>query len=209
MNSAWATNFFLVAHDEFTGKLLVHRNLLACGLAASQIAELVATERLTLDNGLVVIIDDRPTSGLTDFVMGTIAEQASNHGVRAWIENLGEVLTELVARQLIDDGVLRQERAGVRRSERYPAADLLRAANPRIALESSIADPKRMELSTAWMLTLVCTLRIEQRVLGPTADRSAARELAAAIDPRLPATLRTVLDGCRASGEAVAFTIKR
>ena len=57
MKTGWAPDFFLVAHDEFTGKLLVNKNLLGCGLAASQLAELVATEQLTLDNGLVVTIE--------------------------------------------------------------------------------------------------------------------------------------------------------
>lgn len=209
MKTGWAPDFFLVAHDEFTGKLLVNKNLLGCGLAASQLAELVATEQLTLDSGLVVTIDDGPRAGTGAFVMDTIAEQTTNHGVRAWIQNLAEVLCELVARQLMDNGVIRMERAGVRRSERYPADDLLRAAGPRVSLESVIADPRRMELATAWMVALVCTLQIEQRVLGPTADRGAARELAEVVVPKLPAHLQAILEGCRATGEGVALTIKR
>ena len=209
MKTGWAPDFFLVANDEFTGKLLVNKNLLACGLAASQLAELVATEQVTLDNGLVVAIDDGPQSGAGAFVMSTIAEQTTNHGVRAWIQNLGEVLCELVARQLVEDGVLRRELTGVRRSERYPAHDLLRAARPRIWLESAVADPRKMELATAWLVTLIYILQIEQRVLGPTADRAAVRELGEAILPQLPSHLQTVLEGCRASGEGVALTIKR
>jgi Golgi phosphoprotein 3 GPP34 len=210
MNKEWAPDFFLVAHDEFTGKLLVHKNLLGCGLAASQLAELLATEQLTLDNGLVVTIDaGRPTSGTGAFVMDTIAEQTAHHGVRAWIQNLGEALCELVAQQLVEDGILRQERMGLRRSERYPAKDLLRAAGPRILLESVIADPTKVELGTAWMIALVCTLQVEQRVFGPTADRGATRELAEAIGPKLPTHLQAILEGCRAAGEGVPLTIKR
>jgi Golgi phosphoprotein 3 (GPP34) len=210
VKTGWASDFFLVANDEFTGKLLVNKNLLACGLAASQLAELVATEQVTLDDGLVVVIDDDgPRSGVGAFVMSTIAEQTTNHGVRSWIQNLGEVLCELVARQLVEDGVLRRERTGVRRSERYPAVDLLRAARPRIWVESAIADPRKMELATAWLVALICVLQVEQRVLGPTTDRAAARELGEAIVPKLPGHLQTVLEGCRATGESVALTIKR
>ena len=86
MEAGWAADFFLLAHDEFTGKLLVSKGLLGCGLAASQLAELVAVEQLTVDDGYVVTIDDGPSSGVAAFVMDTIAEQAVSHPARAWIE---------------------------------------------------------------------------------------------------------------------------
>src|SRR5688572_10004173 len=49
MERPWvAADLFLIAHDEFSGKLRISRTLLACGLAGAQLAELV------MDGGLIV-----------------------------------------------------------------------------------------------------------------------------------------------------------
>ena len=51
MKTGWAPDFFLVAHDEFTGKLLVNKNLLVCGLAASQLGTVYLNRVFTVRRG--------------------------------------------------------------------------------------------------------------------------------------------------------------
>ena len=104
--------FFLIGHDEFTGKPAINRELIACGLSAALLAELMISGQLGMQDGRVTLLDTAPTGELvSDQVLELVGQQRKEHTVRTWTEHLGEPAYELVARRLVDEGVVRREEA--------------------------------------------------------------------------------------------------
>src|SRR5215213_3200633 len=59
MDRHWlAADFFLIAHDEFSGKLRISLELLCCGLVGGQLADLIVANRLAVQGGRLLVTDD-------------------------------------------------------------------------------------------------------------------------------------------------------
>ncbi len=212
-----AADFFLLAHDEFSGKLRISADLLGCGLAGAQLAELVITDRVVLGSGRVLVRDVPGAAEPSDdeigaYVAETIRRQGATHSVRAWVETFGGVLPELVARRLVAEGVVRHERGGRqlvrRRADRYPATDLLAAARPRLRLEHMLRTPQEFDLSGAVLAVVVRALGVES-LLDPDLDRGTTRELVGRLEANLPGDLRVLVEGMRGAVAAVSLTVRR
>jgi hypothetical protein len=204
---------FLIAHDEFSGKPHIGHDLLACGLVGAVLADLVLAGRLTVDQGRVVVTDLSPsdTDDVTAYVLDSIRRQQSSHSVRTWTSNLGDPLHELIGRDLVARGILRREAGrGLLRArvDRFPAADLLRAAAPRIRLEHMIRHPREMDLPGGVVAALLWSLGVD-RILDPTIDRTASRRLVDEVLDHLPPDLEQLLAGVTAAGAAVSLTVRR
>lgn len=208
MDDQLAARFFLLTHDEFTGRPRINRSLHGCGLVASQLAELVVADRVAIVDGKVVVVDVGPAARTTAFVLDHIARRTEHHTVETWTTTLAEMLHELLARELVAEGVLRREHSVVRRSERYPAADLLRAARSRLAVERMIMRPDEMDLPGAWLIALIWTLGID-RVLDPSLDRDTWHEVAAEVTRRMPTDLRALLDGVGSAAGTAPVAVRR
>ena len=215
MDRHWlATDFFLIAHDEFSGKLRISLELLCCGLVGGQLADLIVANRLALEGGRVLVTDDRSEARdeVGDYVVESISRQTSTHSVRVWVDTLQEVLYELIGRRLINDGVVRREQGGRqlmrRRPDRFPATDLLAAARPRLRLEHMLRTPQEFDLPGAVLAVLVGAVGVET-VLDPEIDRTAARELMTRLEENFPADLRALIEGVRAAAVAVSLTVRR
>jgi hypothetical protein len=200
-----AAGFFLIAHDEFSGKLRVARERLGHGLVAAQLAQLLIAGRIALADGRVVLTDNyAPEPNEVDaYVLDSVQRHVSVRAVRAWVDALAEPLYERIAQRLQDLGIVHREGGGglVRRKpDRFPADDLLTAARPRMRLERMIRSPKDLDLPGAFTASLLWTLGAEG-VLDPEIDRTAARELVRQVNEHLPADLHAVLAGARAAAD--------
>lgn len=209
----WAADFFLVVHDEFKGRLRINRDLLGCGLVTAQIGQLVAGGTLGVTSGRVVAVEGAPppTDEIDEYVVESVRGQASSHTVRTWIDTLDEVLYELMARRLVESGVVRRESgSGLlrRRPDRFPSVDLLSAARPRLRLESMLRRPREFDLAGAFTAALIWACGVDV-VLDPELDRTAARELTDEIGERLPPELGELLAGTRAAVAAISLTVRR
>ncbi len=217
-----AADFFLLAHDEFSGKLRISADLLGCGLAGAQLAELVVTDRIVVESGRVLVTDvsgdgaepgaDAGAGDVGAYVVESIRQQETSHSVRAWVETFGGVLPELVARRLVAEGVVRHERGGRhlmrRRPGRYPATDLLAAARPRLRLEHLLRTPQEFDLSGAVLAVVVRALGVES-LLDPDLDRGEVRELVGRLEANLPGDLRVLVEGLRGAVAAISLTVRR
>ena len=209
-----AADFFLIAHDEFSGKPRISAVLLACGLAGAQLAELVMDGRIIVESGRLLATDARGDGGdeVGTYVVETIRQQSSTHSVRVWVETLVEMLPELVARQLIVDGVVRREEGGRqlmrRRPDRFPATDLLAAARPRLRLEHMLRTPQEFDLSGAVLAVLVGVLGVEP-TLDPNIDRADTRELIDRLRTHMPSDLQNLIEGVEAAVAAASLTVRR
>jgi hypothetical protein len=200
-----AAGFFLIAHDEFSGKLRMNRDRLGFGLVAAELAQLLAAGRIALVDGRVVLTDSYTVepNDVDGYVLDTIQRHVSVRSVRAWTDSLAEPLYELIAQRLQNLGVVRREAGGglVRRKpDRFPGVDLLAAARPRMRLERMIANPRERDLPGAFTASLLWALGAEG-VLDPEIDRIAARELVRQVDEQLPADLQAVLAAARAAAD--------
>lgn len=208
-----AARVFLIAHDEFTGKPRMSHDLLCCGLAGAQLADLVIAGHLTTSNGRILLTDAEVPRGdtIAGYVLTAIGEQKASHTVRTWTGHLGEALFELVGRELVDHGIVRREPVrGLlgRRPDRFPAVDLLRAAAPRIRLEHMLRTPRDLDLAGGVVAALLWALGTDA-VLDPTIDRVEARRLVDEVRDGLPPDLSRLLAGIVASVSAVSLTVRR
>ena len=204
---------FLIAHDEFSGKPHVGQELLGCGLVGAVLADLVLAGAVTLANGRVVVTDLSPPGmdEVTGYAMESIRRQETSHTVRTWTSNLADPMHELIAEDLIGRGILRRETGrGLLRSrvDRFPAADLLRAAAPRIRLEHMIRRPRELDLPGGVVAALLWALGID-RILDPAIDRVDSRKLVDEVLAHLPPDLAQLLAGVTAAGAAVSLTVRR
>lgn len=205
---------FLVLHNPFTGKPAVNPDLLRCGLVAAALADLMLARRLGMENDRVVVADPGDTGAdeVGAFVVESIQRQPTAHTVRSWVEALADVLYELVARRLVDEGIVRREQGGrrfLRRGpDRFPALDLLRASGPRLRLEHMLRTPREMDLPGATFAAILGALEVE-RVLDVDRNRAEVRRAVAAAGAQLPIDLRSMVDGVGSAVSAIALTIRR
>jgi hypothetical protein len=202
------SQLFLLLHDAFTGKLEISRELFDCGLVTAQLAELMIAGRIAMEGDRVVPTGRRveDSGAISAYVMEAITRQHKHHTVRTWVESMGPAINELVARRLLDDGVVRQERRRGfgRGGVRYPALDLLRASSPRVRLLHMLNHPAAFDLQGALCTAIVGVLGAE-RVFEIDIDRG----LFADLDAGLPAAMQTLMAGLAASVAAVSLTVHR
>jgi Golgi phosphoprotein 3 (GPP34) len=204
--------FFLIGHDEFTGKPAINSELIACGLAAALLAELMMAGRLGMNDGRVTLLDKAPVGeAVSDQVLELVGQQRKEHTVRTWTEHLGEPAYELVARRLVDEGVIRREqgrRMLGRGADRFPPVDLYQAARARLWLRHMITHPLEMDLQRAISAGLVTAVGVE-RVLGLELDSQQIHEIVADRLSYAPEDLQALLVGVNAAVAALSLTIRR
>lgn len=204
-----APNLFLTAHDAFTGKLAVSRELLDCGLVAAELADLIISRRLDMLGDRVVVTAQRAEGDdeIGAYVVESVARQPKSHTVRTWVGSLGETVFGLVAGRLVDDGVVRREarRGRLRRGpDRYPAVDLLKASGPKVRLQHMIKTPTDLDLAGAVNASIVGALGVE-RILEVDVDK----RVFGVINANLPGPLQMLMGGLATSVAAVSLTVRR
>ncbi|MDN5915003.1 MAG: GPP34 family phosphoprotein [Pseudonocardia sp.] len=207
------TGFFLIAHDEFSGKVRIHPDLLLCGLVGAQIADLVIGGRLTMSGDRVTVVDP-DVAGLDEMatlVLDSVAHDRETHTVRAWNDVLNQLLLDLTTSRLVADRILRKESARSllgRRREHYPALDLVRARHPELELRAMFTDPATFTLPGAFTAAMIDTLGLDT-LLEPGIERSVVRSIAGQAAEHLPGSLSQLRSGLAASVSAISLTIRR
>jgi hypothetical protein len=211
-NYRLSDEFFLIGHDEFTGKPAISRELIACGLSAALLAELMISGRLGMQDGRVTLLDTTPAGeAVSDQVLDLVGQQRKEHTVRTWTEHLGDPAYELVARRLVEENVVRREegrRMFARGPERFPPVDLYQAARARLWLGHMITHPLEMDLQRTLSAGLVTAVGVE-RVLGIELDSQQIRDIVAERVSRVPVDLQSLLAGVSAAVAALSLTIHR
>lgn len=204
-----AENFFLIVHDPFTGRPSISRELLDCGLVAAELADLVLSGHLDVVDDRVVVTDRAGgrEEEMPAFVLESVARQKSAHTVRVWSESIGEIIFDLVVRNLVEIGVVRTERQRTvlrRGPQRFPAQDLLRASGPRLRLEHMLRNPSAFDLPGAVTAAIVGALGVER-----TFEFDVERELFIDVTHNLPPTLERIIAGVAATVAAISLTVRR
>ncbi|GAA1788321.1 hypothetical protein GCM10009682_08080 [Luedemannella flava] len=198
-----ADEFYLVSHDEYTGKCHLNARVFESGLAGAVVAELAIRERITVVNGLVTVVDLRPhRERVSDAALAEIVKERAEHPVRSWVEYLRKDALEMVRPRLVEAGIIhRVESRGMLRSTvRYPAVDRNDAAAPRARLRYMLDHPELLDAPTAVLAGLV--LAVGMTDLIAVRGREAREGLG-----RFAATLPDVLKEIITAVELVAATL--
>jgi hypothetical protein len=197
-NVQLAEQFFLISHDEISGRPVVGIERIECGLVGAMFGELIIDGRLGIKDGLVVALDREPTDGgLADSLVDTVDRQAADHRVRTWAQELGPDAYRIIAERLVTGGIVRRERGHKLFShpgERYPAADLYDASRPRLMLNHVLHNREEMDLDQA-VLAALLTIVGADPVLGLDTSRSALRSIVSSLINAMPSQLQELLAG--------------
>jgi hypothetical protein len=207
-----AEQFFLISHDEFSGKPAVSHDLVECGLVGAMFGGLVIEGRLGIKEGKVVVLDGLPgNSELVNKLVRTVDEQPTDHRVRTWAEQLGGYIYPIVAERLVMAGTLRRDRGRSvlgRSADRYPAVDLYHAARPRLLLSHVIRHREEMDLDQAVVIALLAAVEIEG-VLGLDLNRDVLRSLINSLVNAMPMQLQELIAGIDETVASISLTIHR
>ena len=126
-----ADEFFLLAHDDMSGKPRLHPRVAGIGLASALLGELILFGRIRIHGGDLVVLERRPVDdGLTNRVFVTIAGRHPQP-LSTWLAMLAETAHDDVAARLAADGVVsRVSSRWPGRGDRWVPADMSTAAWP-------------------------------------------------------------------------------
>jgi hypothetical protein len=189
-----AARIFLILHDPFSGKPAVGPTALRCAIVGAELAELILTRRIAMENDLVVIGDATApgSDDISAFVVDSINRQPDAYGVPTWLAAIGDALYELVAARLLGTGILARSRGLIGRSPRYPAANLLAAVGPRIRLEHMVRRPRDRDPEGTVCAALLGAIGAAGTI-DVDASRRATRRGLAELTETLPVDLRSLV----------------
>lgn len=203
--------FFLLNHDQLTGRPTINRQLLGGGLVAALLAELIMERRATVREGRVCVLD-RTARGedAGDFMVDSLAAQRTTHPVRTWTENLDETAYELVARRLVERRTIRRiqpRRLLGPRKDLFPAASR-EAVQPLLSLDTMIHGQGGADVQRTMVAALLRAAEADH-VLAVDLDRDRVETVIAGWIDELPAAYRELLAGFEAAVVALSLSIRR
>lgn len=142
MDRLISDDFFRLAHNDISGKPLLHPVALSTGVAAGLLADLVWFGYVHIGDGDVWLVS-RPGVPLpSDRVLAKVVQMLwhERHPLSTWLEFLATGAVGEVAARLGAAGQLRRERSrrGLRSTVTYKPTDLLEAARPRAVLATRL-----------------------------------------------------------------------
>jgi hypothetical protein len=159
-----ADEFYLLAHDDSTGKPLLPDRVAGLALAAALLGELGLAGQIAVSNGNVVVVEDSlPMLGLIGNVKVDLQTEKPPRPVRDWLEYLGQHAIRRVSSRLVASEVLvrRPSRISLR-SARWIPADVNSAAVVAATLVTDLVRFRPLEPRSVMLAGLVRTTRLDR-----------------------------------------------
>jgi hypothetical protein len=209
-----ADDFFLLAHDDYTGKPLLNRDVMGLGLAGALLAQLLTERRIVVNDDGVYLHDERTyRDAPTDFVIAEIYSQTKRglvYPAVEWVKYLRDHTYEVMGDDLVQRRVVREETSGLRRAKRFLANDVLVASAPRVKLAYLCEHPDqastRLDEQTAALAGLALATKLASAV-ATDAGTDLSRGLRWMVT-RLPADTRVVLASVDAAVVSNALSVR-
>jgi hypothetical protein len=163
-----ADDFFRLAHQDYSGKPLLHHNVAGLGLAAALLAELTFTGRITVAQSRVTVVDlSPPEDPLAHSVLGQLASEATVHPVRIWLAYLGRHAYQDVARRLLTAGHVQEEvtRKLLSKTVVFRPTDVNTAAWPWARLTTQLRTEQPLNHYDTFLAGLVIATDLHKQVL--------------------------------------------
>jgi hypothetical protein len=165
-----ADEFFLLAHDDVTGRPRLHPRVTGLGLAAALLAELVLYGLVEIRAGVVLPYSDAPIRDpLLRAVRDQVLTERPARPVHDWLLGLAGTTADGVTRRLADAGILAASRSrGLRRTVRWQPVDMSVAAWPAARLRLRLVQGEPMSLTDLVLAGLALACGLDQQVLWHT-----------------------------------------
>lgn len=207
-----ASEFFLLAHDEYNGTAAANPTALGNGLAGALLCELIIAGRITAHGSRLSVRDPRPYGDpATDMVISEMCMQRGDHAVQDWVEHLAEESVRQVAHRLIDMGLVRHEhtrRLLGRSVDKYPSVDPFEGGRPRAELSIAVDRSEELDLQGVTLFGLLAACGIESALAVDWTGWDVEGVVASYVE-RLPVELRAVISGVKAAVTSVYVTVRR
>jgi len=181
-----ANGYYLIAHDDRTGRSRLHPRAAGLGLAAALLGELMLYGRLRAMTGdLYVVSQEPPGDSLAHRVLDLLIAQPQHREIRTWLAYLAADATEQVGERLLRAGVVEP----VTRRKLLSAQTLYlpvsaeqrnTAAWESIRLSEALAHRRSMGLHDRALIALVVATGLTRHVFaGVQEQRECMRQLPA------------------------------
>jgi len=102
-----ADQYFLIAHEDRTGRSRLHPRATGLGLAAALIGELILDGRVGIADGDLIILDRHPPAdALAHDILDLLVAQARHRDVRTWLAFLSQDAAARVGERLMRLGAV-------------------------------------------------------------------------------------------------------
>lgn len=162
-----ADDFFLIAHDEQTGKIRIQERVAGIGLASALLGELALAGNLRVTRGKVSVQHAAPPGDdLAERVLEQIGSETTHEDVRTWLQFLSQGAANRVGNRLTRAGYL----TPVRRRRltgsvvRYVSVDLNLSGRPAMRLNTQIGRGLPATMADAMLTGLVAATGLSRRV---------------------------------------------
>lgn len=179
-----ADEFFRLAHNDVTGKPRLNAGAAGLGLAAALLGELMFARRITLQRGMLEVLDPSPPQdAVAHAILDQLIAQPQHLGVRIWLDFLSRGAYEEVAKRLWRAGHVRPEtsRRLLRQVVTWVPADVNTAAWPWARLSHSLHRQEPLDQPDVFLVGLAAATGLDEDLLkgGPPAAPPYLRRLLA------------------------------
>lgn len=201
-----ADEFFLMSHDESTGKPRLAERIAGLGLAGALLGELVVEARIELRQGTVTVLDSSPCD---DALAGRVLEflKQEEHPTRTWLAFFAQSAHDEVGWRLTSAGLLVRE--GKKRPWQHgrwvPVSPSV-AARPTALLCTQLIRGQDLDERSAVLLGLLRATGLDQPVLWEVRHTApeALRRVGEALSALGPSLAELVTQTEAAVGSAIA-----
>lgn len=219
VKGAWremlADQFYLIAHEDRTGRSRLHPRATGLGLAAAIVGELVLLDRVRVYNGeLLVVGREPPGDALAHDVLDLLIVQRQHRELRMWLAFLAQDAEQRVADRLIRAGVVE---AVTRRGFRGSQVHILPTTSDQrnavawapVRLANMLVQGRQMDLADRALAGLVFATGLTRYVLWDLPVHRTGMTTLYAVVESLPADLRELVEITGASVGSVLAAGRR
>ncbi|MEU5943578.1 GPP34 family phosphoprotein [Micromonospora sp. NPDC047548] len=185
-----ADEFFLLAHDDRSGRPRLHDAATNYGVAAALLGELAAAGSISFDRGRLWVLDHRPPQDwLQHRVLARLVAEPQHTATRTWLAFLAETVPEQVAERLWQAGKVapqQRRRRLLRTSVVYVPTDTNVAAWSWARLSTHLREYKHLQPFDLALMGIATSCGLDQFILdgaGPSVFANLRRQLQAAPQP--------------------------
>ncbi|MFG1602819.1 GPP34 family phosphoprotein [Actinoplanes sp. NPDC049265] len=167
-----AGQLFFAAHDSF-GEPEVHPDVVAVGLGAALLAELMLVGRVTSRDGLLMVVDTAaPSDDLANTVLARVRAEQQLLPVSDWVAALALDAVAEMSNRLVKARQIRVERPrqlrtlGLTRVTRFVPVDTVEAAAPAARIADTIRRGEYLHVVDAVLAGLMVAMGLHHEVLN-------------------------------------------
>lgn len=136
-----ANDYFLIVHDEQTGKIRIQERVAGIGLASALLGELTLSGNIQIKYGKVAVLHPTPPGDdLAERVLHQIAAEVQHEDMRTWLQFLSQASANRVGARLTSAGIVTpvRKRRLAGSAVRYISNDLNASGRPAMRLGTQI-----------------------------------------------------------------------